>query len=152
MKRAELRRSVRAWRVPFVRLCRCFGFFTMDVIASVAFATQVDSQNKPDDPFVHHAQMFFTFSFFRPMMMFFSKSLSRFTSERERSEVKAAPVSCLQLLSRPSWLLWRDSSQTNDETRWVISSSTASRRSSSRERSSLQTRWLSLHYSCPGRR
>ncbi|XP_077423450.1 thromboxane-A synthase [Vanacampus margaritifer] len=50
---------------------RCFGCFTMDVIASVAFATQVDSQNDPDDPFVRHAQMFFSFSFFRPIMLVF---------------------------------------------------------------------------------
>uniref|UniRef100_A0A8C4HX92 Thromboxane-A synthase n=1 Tax=Dicentrarchus labrax TaxID=13489 RepID=A0A8C4HX92_DICLA len=50
---------------------KCFGCFTMDVIASVAFATQVDSQNNPDDPFVRHAQMFFSFSFFRPIMLFF---------------------------------------------------------------------------------
>ncbi|KAM8861847.1 thromboxane-A synthase [Synchiropus picturatus] len=50
---------------------KCFGCFTMDVIASVAFATQVDSQNNPDDPFVRHAQMFFSFSFFRPMMLLF---------------------------------------------------------------------------------
>ncbi|XP_061677953.1 thromboxane-A synthase isoform X2 [Syngnathoides biaculeatus] len=50
---------------------RCFGSFTMDVIASVAFATQVDSQNNPEDPFVRHAQMFFSFSFFRPIMLFF---------------------------------------------------------------------------------
>lgn len=48
---------------------KCFGCFTMDVIASVAFGTQVDSQNNPDDPFVHHAQMFFSFSFFRPIML-----------------------------------------------------------------------------------
>ncbi|XP_034079257.1 thromboxane-A synthase isoform X1 [Gymnodraco acuticeps] len=50
---------------------RCFGCFTMDVIASVAFGTQVDSQKNPDDPFVRHAQMFFGFSFFRPIMLFF---------------------------------------------------------------------------------
>ncbi|XP_029009808.2 thromboxane-A synthase [Betta splendens] len=50
---------------------KCFGCFTMDVIASVAFATQVDSQNNPHDPFVHHAQMFFSFSMFRPIMLFF---------------------------------------------------------------------------------
>lgn len=50
---------------------KCFGCFTMDVIASVAFGTQVDSQNNPDDPFVHHAQMFFSFSFFRPIMLLF---------------------------------------------------------------------------------
>lgn len=50
---------------------KCFGCFTMDVIASVAFGTQVDSQNNPDDPFVRHAQMFFSFSFFRPIMLLF---------------------------------------------------------------------------------
>ncbi|XP_037111354.1 thromboxane-A synthase [Syngnathus acus] len=50
---------------------RCFGCYTMDVIGSVAFATQVDSQNNPDDPFVRHAQMFFSFSFFRPFMLCF---------------------------------------------------------------------------------
>ncbi|XP_055011716.1 thromboxane-A synthase [Boleophthalmus pectinirostris] len=49
---------------------KCFGCFTMDVIASVAFGTQVDSQNTPDDPFVRHAQLFFSFSFFRPIMFF----------------------------------------------------------------------------------
>uniref|UniRef100_A0A3P9KLC9 Thromboxane-A synthase n=1 Tax=Oryzias latipes TaxID=8090 RepID=A0A3P9KLC9_ORYLA len=72
---------------------RCFGFFTMDVIASVAFATHVDSQNKPDDPFVHHAQMFFTFSFFRPMMMFFMAfpslmaPVARFIPNKRRDEM-----------------------------------------------------------------
>lgn len=50
---------------------RCFGCFTMDVIASVAFATQVDSQNNPEDPFVRHAQLFFGFSFFKPIILFF---------------------------------------------------------------------------------
>lgn len=88
-----------------MRLCRCFGFFTMDVIASVAFATQVDSQNKPDDPFVHHAQMFFTFSFFRPMMMFFSKSLSSLNPGLSEGEEKTPPSRhvflCLQLLFPP---------------------------------------------------
>ncbi|CAN9498748.1 unnamed protein product [Ophioblennius macclurei] len=50
---------------------KCLGCFTMDVIASVAFGTNVDSQNNPDDPFVHYAQMFFNFSFFRPLLLFF---------------------------------------------------------------------------------
>ncbi|KAK7882254.1 hypothetical protein WMY93_028428 [Mugilogobius chulae] len=50
---------------------KCFGCFTMDVIASVAFGTQVDSQNNPDDPFVHHAQMFLSLSVFRPIKLFF---------------------------------------------------------------------------------
>ncbi|XP_005930400.1 thromboxane-A synthase [Haplochromis burtoni] len=50
---------------------RYFGYFTMDVIASVAFATQVDSQNNPDDPFVQHAQIAFTNNFFRPILLLF---------------------------------------------------------------------------------
>ncbi|XP_058500664.1 thromboxane-A synthase-like [Solea solea] len=48
-----------------------FGWFTMDVIASVAFGTQVDSQKNQDDPFVRYAQIFFSFTFFRPMLLFF---------------------------------------------------------------------------------
>lgn len=53
---------------------RCFGCFTMDVIASVAFETQVDSQNNTDDPFVRHAQLFFSFSLFRPIALLFGQS------------------------------------------------------------------------------
>ncbi|KAM3608839.1 uncharacterized protein V6R79_005584 [Siganus canaliculatus] len=62
---------------------KCFGCFTMDVIASVAFATQVDSQNNLDNPFVHHAQTFFTVSFFRPILLFFI-SFPFFASRLER--------------------------------------------------------------------
>ncbi|KAB5574772.1 hypothetical protein PHYPO_G00212890 [Pangasianodon hypophthalmus] len=54
-----------------VDIYRCFGCFTMDVIASVAFGMQVDSQNNPSDPFVHYASKFFAFSFFRPIMFIF---------------------------------------------------------------------------------
>lgn len=53
----------------------------MDVIASVAFGTQIDSQNNPDDPFVRHAQLFFSFSFFRPLMLFFSMFYNFITFE-----------------------------------------------------------------------
>ncbi|XP_051791278.1 thromboxane-A synthase isoform X2 [Erpetoichthys calabaricus] len=50
---------------------KCLGCFTMDVIASVAFGTQVNSQKNPDNPFVKHAQTFFSFTFFRPLVMLF---------------------------------------------------------------------------------
>ncbi|XP_005989494.1 thromboxane-A synthase isoform X1 [Latimeria chalumnae] len=46
-----------------------FGYFTMDVVASVAFGTQVDSQKNPDDPFVKHAKLFFQISIFRPLII-----------------------------------------------------------------------------------
>lgn len=72
---------------------RCFGCFTMDVIASVAFGTQVDSQKNPDDPFVHHAQAFFSFTFFRPIMLVFIAfplllaPLARFLPNKRRDEM-----------------------------------------------------------------
>uniref|UniRef100_A0A1A8P9F7 Thromboxane-A synthase n=1 Tax=Nothobranchius pienaari TaxID=704102 RepID=A0A1A8P9F7_9TELE len=72
---------------------RCFGCFTMDVIASVAFGTQVDSQNNPDDPFVRHAQLFFSFSFFRPLMLFLIafpaifSPLARFLPNKRRDQM-----------------------------------------------------------------
>ncbi|XP_037539119.1 thromboxane-A synthase [Nematolebias whitei] len=48
---------------------KCFGCFTMDAIASVAFGTHVDSQKNPKDPFVRNAQIFTSMSLFRPIML-----------------------------------------------------------------------------------
>uniref|UniRef100_A0A3P8NUU5 Thromboxane-A synthase n=1 Tax=Astatotilapia calliptera TaxID=8154 RepID=A0A3P8NUU5_ASTCA len=74
---------------------RYFGYFTMDVIASVAFATQVDSQNNPDDPLVQHAQMAFTNDFFKSICVFLSlvafpsimAPLSRFIPNKRRDKM-----------------------------------------------------------------
>lgn len=81
---------------------RCFGCFTMDVIASVAFGTQVDSQNNPDDPFVHHAQKFFSFTFFRPIMLvfiafpFIMAPLAGLIPNKRRDEMNSFFISCIQ--------------------------------------------------------
>uniref|UniRef100_A0A4W5RD22 Thromboxane-A synthase n=1 Tax=Hucho hucho TaxID=62062 RepID=A0A4W5RD22_9TELE len=83
---------------------RCFGCFTMDVIASVAFGTQVDSQKDPDDPFVYHAQKFFSFSFFRPIMFVFSEyfafpflaPLARVIPNKRRDEMNNFFINCIQ--------------------------------------------------------
>ncbi|XP_038563128.1 thromboxane-A synthase isoform X1 [Micropterus salmoides] len=81
---------------------KCFGCFTMDVIASVAFATQVDTQNNPDDPFVRHAQMFFSFSFLRPLILFFlafpfiAAPLARFIPNKRRDQVNHFFISSIQ--------------------------------------------------------
>ncbi|XP_049339563.1 thromboxane-A synthase isoform X2 [Astyanax mexicanus] len=81
---------------------RCFGCFTMDVIASVAFGTQVDSQNDPNDPFVHHASKFFSFSFFRPIMFVFMafpfliRPLSSIIPNKSRDEMNGFFISCIQ--------------------------------------------------------
>ncbi|XP_046870586.1 thromboxane-A synthase isoform X2 [Hypomesus transpacificus] len=81
---------------------RCFGCFTMDVIASVAFGTQVDSQNDPEDPFVHHAQKFFSFSFFRPIMFvfiafpFLIAPLANIIPNKRRDDMNSFFISCIQ--------------------------------------------------------
>uniref|UniRef100_A0A673WII6 Thromboxane-A synthase n=1 Tax=Salmo trutta TaxID=8032 RepID=A0A673WII6_SALTR len=83
----------------------CFGCFTMDVIASVAFGTQVDSQKDPDDPFVHHAQKFFSFSFFRPIMFVFIAfpflaPLARVIPNKRRDEMNNFFINCIQKIIR----------------------------------------------------
>uniref|UniRef100_A0A8C2IT02 Thromboxane-A synthase n=1 Tax=Cyprinus carpio TaxID=7962 RepID=A0A8C2IT02_CYPCA len=77
---------------------KCFGCFTMDVIASVAFGTQVDSQNNPDDPFVHHASKFFAFTFFKPLMLFFSRFNQHHiqNSIKSRDEMNSFFIKCIQ--------------------------------------------------------
>ncbi|XP_063068907.1 thromboxane-A synthase-like [Engraulis encrasicolus] len=80
---------------------KCFACFTMDVIASVAFGLQVDSQSNPNDPFVSHAQKFMSFTFFTPILfpaiMFpFLVPLLGCLSNREREEVNGFFISCIQ--------------------------------------------------------
>ncbi|KAM9173575.1 thromboxane-A synthase isoform 2-T2 [Pangshura tecta] len=48
---------------------RSYGCFTLDVVASVAFGTHVDSQKNPDDTFVKNCKKFFEFSMLRPILI-----------------------------------------------------------------------------------
>ncbi|XP_036102505.1 thromboxane-A synthase isoform X2 [Molossus molossus] len=41
---------------------RCYSCYSTDVVASVAFGTQVDSRNAPEHPFVQHCRRFFACS------------------------------------------------------------------------------------------
>lgn len=81
---------------------RCFGCFTMDVIASVAFGTQVDSQKNPDDPFVYHAQKFFSVTIFRPIMYlliafpFLIAPLAGLIPSKARDEMNSFFTSCIR--------------------------------------------------------
>ncbi|XP_017274474.1 thromboxane-A synthase isoform X2 [Kryptolebias marmoratus] len=81
---------------------KCFQCFTMDVIASVAFGTNLDSQNNPDDPFVHYAQMFFAMSFFKPLVLFsilFSKIMAplvRIIPNKRREEIDKFFISSIK--------------------------------------------------------
>ncbi|KAM7331605.1 hypothetical protein ACRRTK_008313 [Alexandromys fortis] len=46
-----------------------FGAYSMDVITSTAFGVNVDSLNKPKDPFVEKTKNFIRFDFFDPLFM-----------------------------------------------------------------------------------
>ncbi|XP_012877084.1 PREDICTED: thromboxane-A synthase [Dipodomys ordii] len=48
---------------------RSYCCYTTDVVASVAFGTQVDSQTAAQDPFVSHCQRFFSFCIPRPLLV-----------------------------------------------------------------------------------
>ncbi|KAM4748578.1 thromboxane-A synthase [Rhinophrynus dorsalis] len=49
---------------------RCYACFTMDVVASVAFGTQVDSQKHPDHPLVQNSKKFLElFTPFKPLVL-----------------------------------------------------------------------------------
>ncbi|KAJ7399103.1 thromboxane-A synthase [Pitangus sulphuratus] len=48
---------------------RCYNCFTLDVVGSVAFGTEVDSEKNPDDPFVKNCRTFFEMSLFKPLLI-----------------------------------------------------------------------------------
>ncbi|KAM5255106.1 thromboxane-A synthase isoform 2-T2 [Ctenodactylus gundi] len=48
---------------------RCYCSYTTDVVASVAFGTQVDSYKAPEDPFVAHCRRFFALNIPRPLLI-----------------------------------------------------------------------------------
>lgn len=47
-----------------------FGAYTIDNIASTAFGLEIDSQKNPNDPFVKHAKMLFSWTFADFVMIF----------------------------------------------------------------------------------
>ncbi|KAJ6659949.1 hypothetical protein lerEdw1_018146, partial [Lerista edwardsae] len=48
---------------------RNYGCFTLDIVASVAFGTHVDSWKNPHDPFVKNTRRFFELSISRPLLI-----------------------------------------------------------------------------------
>ncbi|XP_043397566.1 thromboxane-A synthase isoform X3 [Chelonia mydas] len=72
---------------------RSYGCFTLDVVASVAFGTHVDSQKNPDDTFVKNCKKFFEFSVLRPILIliiafpFIMIPLSRILPNKSRDEM-----------------------------------------------------------------
>lgn len=75
-----------------VDMWRIFGNLTMDVIASVGFGIQLDSQKQTNHPFVHHAQLFFRATIFRPILYLILAfpvllPLARLIPEKHRQQV-----------------------------------------------------------------
>ncbi|XP_004430754.1 PREDICTED: thromboxane-A synthase [Ceratotherium simum simum] len=72
---------------------RCYCCYTTDVVASVAFGTQVDSQMAPEDPFAQHCKRFFAFSIPRPILVLILSfpsimvPLARILPNKNRDEV-----------------------------------------------------------------
>ncbi|XP_068595104.1 thromboxane-A synthase [Brachionichthys hirsutus] len=85
---------------------KSFGFFTMDVIASVVFGVQVDSQDNPDDPFIRHSRMFFSFSFIGPIIMFvfafpfIATLLERLVPNKREDQINQFFISSIQKIIR----------------------------------------------------
>ncbi|XP_012863018.1 thromboxane-A synthase [Echinops telfairi] len=48
---------------------RCYCCYSMDLVASVAFGTQLDSQGSPEHPFVTHCKRFFSTSIPKPILV-----------------------------------------------------------------------------------
>ncbi|XP_051499974.1 thromboxane-A synthase [Apus apus] len=48
---------------------RCYNCYTLDVVGTVAFGTEVDSQKNPNDPFVKNCRAFFEMSLFKPLLI-----------------------------------------------------------------------------------
>ncbi|KAM5172608.1 thromboxane-A synthase isoform 1-T4 [Mantella aurantiaca] len=49
---------------------RCYAYYTMDIVASVAFGTKVDSQKDPDHPMVQNSKKFLElFTPFKPIVL-----------------------------------------------------------------------------------
>uniref|UniRef100_A0A8C2I6G8 Thromboxane-A synthase n=1 Tax=Cyprinus carpio TaxID=7962 RepID=A0A8C2I6G8_CYPCA len=84
-----------------VNIHKCFGCFTMDVIASVAFGTQVDSQNNPDDPFVNHRKRYNFLTVVFPgftlvAFPFLLKPLAGLLPNKSRDEMNSFFIQCIQ--------------------------------------------------------
>lgn len=70
---SDIYESISLQKLNYLIQYRCYGCFTLDVVGSVAFGTQVDSQKNPDDPFVKNCKKFFEISLLRPILILTSK-------------------------------------------------------------------------------
>uniref|UniRef100_A0A8C0J6M3 Thromboxane-A synthase n=1 Tax=Chelonoidis abingdonii TaxID=106734 RepID=A0A8C0J6M3_CHEAB len=97
---------------------RSYGCFTLDVVASVAFGTHVDSQKNPDDTFVKNCKKFFEFSMLRPILIliiafpFLMIPLSRILPNKRRDEVNGFFIKAIK-----NMIALRDQQDVNERRR-----------------------------------
>ncbi|CAM4457201.1 thromboxane-A synthase isoform X1 [Caretta caretta] len=97
---------------------RSYGCFTLDVVASVAFGTHVDSQKNPDDTFVKNCKKFFEFSVLRPILIliiafpFIMIPLSRILPNKSRDEMNGFFIKAIK-----SMIALRDHQDANERRR-----------------------------------
>uniref|UniRef100_A0A8C3HHV9 Thromboxane-A synthase n=1 Tax=Chrysemys picta bellii TaxID=8478 RepID=A0A8C3HHV9_CHRPI len=97
---------------------RSYGCFTLDVVASVAFGTHVDSQKNPDDTFVKNCKKFFEFSMLRPILIlsiafpFIMIPLSRILPNKSRDEMNGFFIKAIK-----NMIALRDQQDANERRR-----------------------------------
>ncbi|XP_039345853.1 thromboxane-A synthase isoform X3 [Mauremys reevesii] len=97
---------------------RSYGCFTLDVVASVAFGTHVDSQKNPDNTFVKNCKKFFEFSMLRPILIliiafpFLMIPLSRILPNKRRDEMNGFFIKAIK-----NMIALRDQQDANERRR-----------------------------------
>uniref|UniRef100_A0A667Y076 Thromboxane-A synthase n=1 Tax=Myripristis murdjan TaxID=586833 RepID=A0A667Y076_9TELE len=100
--RDEHWKRVRGILTPSFSGAKCFNCFTMDVIATVAYGIQLDSQSNPDDRFVHFAKKYFIAPAFNPLMLlvvafpFLKVPLLSLFPNKSRAEMDSFFINCIQ--------------------------------------------------------
>lgn len=54
--------------------CSVFGPYSMDVVTSTAFSVDIDSLNRPTDPFVANIKKMTKFDFLNPLLVLIGQS------------------------------------------------------------------------------
>nr|XP_056703416.1 thromboxane-A synthase [Euleptes europaea] len=97
---------------------RNYASFTLDVVASLAYGIQVDSQKNPSDSFVQNSKRFFELSMFKPLLIltiafpFIMIPLIRIFPNKKQSKVNGFFISAIK-----NMIALRDQQDTDERRR-----------------------------------